>query len=548
MTHDDVAPHDAPSPAALIGSGAAHLGIELGSTRIKAALVDDAGTVLATGSHAWENRLEDGSWTYSLEDVHAGLQSCYADLARRVREEHGTELAQVRSLGVSAMMHGYLALDAEGALLTPFRTWRNTYTGEAAGILSELLGRNIPLRWSIAHLLHAARGGEDHVSRIAALTTLAGYVHERLSGRRVLGVGDASGMFPISADGRGWDAERLAKAQALPELEAIGRPLTEILPEILVAGEDAGTLTEDGARLLDPSGTLRPGAVLAAPEGDAGTGMVATSAIAPRTGNVSAGTSAFAMVVLEGELSAPREEVDLVTTPAGDPVAMIHTNNCTGDLDAWLRVLAEFSALIGAAKDPGELYAPLFELALQGEADAGGLISYNYLSGEHQTGVESGRPMLVRSQEARFTLPNLLRAHLYGAFGALATGMRILLEEEKVRLDTLYAHGGIFSTKGVAQQILADALRTPVAVDDSAGEGGAWGMALLAAYTAERAAGSTASLDEHLRTRIFAHRSTQTAAPDPVGAEGYARWLDAYRAALPVQRLAGDLIPDKETR
>ena len=430
MTHDAVASPEYSDPAALLRAGRAHLGLELGSTRIKAALVDDAGTVLATGSHAWENRLENDSWTYSLDSVWAGIQDCYAELVREVRERHGVELTQLASLGISAMMHGYLPFDADGEQLSPFRTWRNTYTTDAAAELSEALGVNIPLRWSIAHLLHALRGGEEHVARLDFLTTLAGYVHWKLTGRKVLGIGDASGMFPIDSAARTFDAERLERVAALEGVSDQPWSLPEVLPEVLVAGQDAGTLTEEGAALLDPSGALRPGAVTAPPEGDAGTGMVATHAIAPRTGNVSAGTSAFAMVVLEGQLSGPREEIDMVTTPAGDPVAMIHTNNCTTDLDAWLGLFSRFAELLGHPVGPEELYSTLFGAGAEGEADAGGVLSYNYVSGEHQTGVDSGRPLLVRQQEARFTLENFMRSQLYGAFGALAVGMEALLKDE----------------------------------------------------------------------------------------------------------------------
>ena len=542
MTHDAVASPEYSDPAALLRAGRAHLGLELGSTRIKAALVDDAGTVLATGSHAWENRLEDDSWTYSLDSVWAGIQDCYAELVREVRERHGVELTQLASLGISAMMHGYLPFYADGEQLAPFRTWRNTYTTDAAAELSEALGVNIPLRWSIAHLLHALRGGEEHVARLDFLTTLAGYVHWKLTGRKVLGIGDASGMFPIDSAARTFDAERLERVAALEGVSDQPWSLPEVLPEVLVAGQDAGTLTEKGAALLDPSGALRPGAVTAPPEGDAGTGMVATHAIAPRTGNVSAGTSAFAMVVLEGQLSGPREEIDMVTTPAGDPVAMIHTNNCTTDLDAWLGLFSRFAELLGHPVGPEELYSTLFRAGAEGEADAGGVLSYNYVSGEHQTGVDSGRPLLVRQQEARFTLENFMRSQLYGAFGALAVGMEALLKDEGVRLDVMYAHGGIFRTAGIAQQVLADALATPVAVGDSAGEGGAWGMAVLAAHTAHRRAGAEGTLSDFLGEQVFAAQELSTLAPEEEGMAGHAQWLDAYRAGLPVERLAGDLI------
>lgn len=543
MTHDDVTSSDRPEAAALLAEGRAHLGLELGSTRIKAALVDDSGAVLATGAHAWENHLVEDTWTYALEDVRTGVQDCIADLARDVRERHDVQLTQLASLGISAMMHGYLPLDADGAPLAAFRTWRNTFTTDAAAELSDAFGLNIPLRWSIAHLLHAIRGGEAHVQELAQLTTLSGYVHRELTGRSVLGVGDASGMFPIAASGDGYDTELLERFAALDGIGDLPWSLADVLPEVLVAGQDAGTLTAEGAAYLDPTGTLRPGAITAPPEGDAGTGMVATQAITPRTGNVSAGTSAFAMVVLEKPLSGPREEIDLVTTPAGDPVAMIHTNNCAGDLDAWLGLFGRFAELLGHPVDPEELYGLLLGAGAEGDADAGGVLSYNYLSGEHQTGVPSGRPLVVREQGARFTLENFLRSQLYGAFGALAVGMEALLEDEGVELDVMYAHGGIFRTAGVAQQVLADALATPVAVGDSAGEGGAWGMALLAAHTARTAAADDAgSLADFLAEQVFASRELSTLEPDEAGMAGHARWLSSYRAALPVERLAGETL------
>ncbi len=566
MTHADVSPAQSASPApggddaaALIADGGAHLGIELGSTRIKAALVDGTGAVLATGSHAWENELVGETWTYSLDAVWAGIRDCYADLAREVRAQHGTELTTLGGLGISAMMHGYLALDADGEQLAEFRTWRNTFTTEAAALLSETLAQNIPLRWSISHLLHAVQQGEEHVERLHFLTTLAGYVHWKLTGRKVLGVGDASGMFPIGASGDAFDAELLERTSALDPIAAMPWSLPDLLPEVLVAGQDAGHLTPEGAALLDPTGTLQPGAITAPPEGDAGTGMVATQAVEPRTGNVSAGTSAFAMVVLEGPLSGPREEIDLVTTPSGHPVAMIHTNNCTTDLDAWLGLFSQFAQLIGAPQSAEDLYGTLFSAGADGDADAGGVLTYNYVSGEHQTGVASGRPLLVREQSAHFTLENFMRAQLYGAFGALAVGMDALLKDEGVRLDVMYAHGGIFRTRGVAQQVLADALGVPVALGESAGEGGAWGMALLAAHTARTAAadgaaggaadgsgvtavGGAQSLSAYLDEVVFAGQDITTRSPDAAGREGHTTWLDAYRDGLPLARRAGDLL------
>lgn len=538
MRHSDVA-----SSADVIERGATHLGIELGSTRIKAALIDERGTVVGAGAHVWENEYADDNWTYSLDAVWSGIRSCYEDLLTDVSERWDIRLTRVTGVGVSAMMHGYLVFDSDDQLLTPFRTWRNTYTEDASSVLSSRFGQNIPLRWSVSHLLHAVLSGEEHVDRIAFMTSLAGYVHWRLSGRKVLGIGDASGMFPIDSSARDYDRTMLESFAGLNEVQGLGWSLRELLPEVLVAGEVAGELTAEGAALIDPTGTLEPGAVMAPPEGDAGTGMVATNSIEPRTGNVSAGTSAFAMVVLEAELSSPREEIDLVTTPAGDPVAMIHTNNCTGDLDAWLRIFAEFAELTGSPMQVEDLYRELFTQGRHGDADAGGLLTYNYLSGEHQTGVASGRPLFVRGQQSRFTLRNFMRAQLYGAFGAMAAGMEVLLGQEKVRLDSMFAHGGIFRTQGVAQQVLADAINTPVAVGDSAGEGGAWGMAVLAAFTARAADGDGAqSLTEYLSSHVFAELELVRADPNPAGVEGYTEWRQHYRAGLPVERLAGEVL------
>ncbi|QPZ38436.1 xylulokinase [Paramicrobacterium chengjingii] len=540
----NTAPSSRMAGADTIRQGRASLGIELGSTRIKACLVDEAGVQLAAGSHTWENELVDDNWTYAIDDVWGGLHACIADLHATVREHWSIELTQVAGLGVSGMMHGYLAFDSDGEQLVPFRTWRNTYTTDAAARLTAAFGQNIPLRWSVSHLLHAVMGGEEHVGRIAHITTLAGYVHAALSGRRVLGIGDASGVFPIDDATHDYDRAKLEAFSGLAAVADVPWSLASILPEVLVAGQDAGELTAEGAALLDPTGSLQPGAVMAPPEGDAGTGMVATNSVQPRTGNVSAGTSAFAMVVLEKTLGGVREEIDLVTTPAGDPVAMIHTNNCTGDLDAWLQMFTEFAGLLGADIDQTALYRLLYTHGLTGSADAGGLLAYNYLSGEHQTGVESGRPLFVRGQNADFTLANLVRAHLYSAFGALATGMQVLLRDENVALDELFGHGGIFRTVGVAQQVLADALDTSVSVSKAAGEGGAWGMAILAAFAARQAAASgvESTLAQYLADVVFTQTEFETTQPDADGVRGYADWLEHYRSGLPVERLAGETL------
>ncbi len=517
-----------------IAAGRTALGIELGSTRIKACLVgDDPAVVLASGAHEWENEYVDGVWTYSLDAVWAGLQAAYADLVADVQQRYGGTPATFGAIGVSAMMHGYLAFDDAGDLLVPFRTWRNTTTGDAAAELSELFGVNIPLRWSIAHLHQAVRDHEPHVPRIRSLNTLAGYVHERLTGRRVLGVGDASGMFPIEAATHGYDAALLAAYDELAK-DALPFPLARLLPEVLVAGEQAGELTADGAALLDPSGMLRPGAVCCPPEGDAGTGMVATNAIAPRTGNVSAGTSIFAMVVMERPLRRPHHELDVVATPAGDPVAMVHCNNGASELAAWVGMFRRFAEASGRPLAADAVYATLFAEALDAEADAGGLLAYNYLAGEPITGLTEGRPLFVRSADSRFTLANAMRAQLYGVFGTLSLGMRVLADEG-VALERMYAHGGMFRTAGVAQRFLAGALDAPVAVAESAGEGGAWGAAVLAAYAAS---GAGLDLAAFLTDRVFATAEPVVALPVADDVAGFAAYLDRYRAGLDAERAA----------
>jgi len=505
------------------------LGIELGSTRIKACLVDadDPSVVLATGSHEWENRFVDGVWTYALEDVWAGLRAAYADLVR----ELGASPTELAGIGISAMMHGYLAFDADGELLVPFRTWRNTSTGDAAAELTGLFGVNIPLRWSIAHLHQAVRDAEEHVPRIASVTTLAGYVHEKLTGRRVLGIGDASGMFPIDPAAPDYDADFLARYDRLAHLHA---PVTTLLPEVLVAGQPAGTLTAEGAALLDPTGALQPGAVFCPPEGDAGTGMVATNAVAPRTGNVSAGTSIFAMVVLERPLEHVHHELDVVTTPSGDPVAMVHCNNGASELAAWVGMFQRFAEAAGIQLDADATYDVLFREALDGAPDAGGLLAYNHLAGEPIAGLPEGRPLFVRTPDSRLTLANAMRAHLYGVFGTLALGMRVLADEH-VGLDRMSAHGGMFRTAGVAQRFLAAALDAPVEVAESASEGGAWGVAVLAAFTA---ADAGTDLAGYLTDRVFAGTAPAVAQPDPADVAGFTAYLDRYRAGLAVELAA----------
>ncbi|MCB0911163.1 MAG: FGGY-family carbohydrate kinase [Propionibacteriaceae bacterium] len=521
---------------AAIAEGRTALGIEFGSTRIKAVLTGPDNAPLASGGHDWENQFADRVWTYSLDAVHTGLRDAYASLAAQVRERYGVELATVGAMGVSAMMHGYLAFDQAGALLVPFRTWRNTITGQAAEELSALFGHNIPQRWSIAHLYQAMLNGEDHVASIASINTLAGYVHTLLTGERVLGVGDASGMFPIDTTTGGYNTTMIGQFDELAAGKGYGCDLAGLLPAVLPAGARAGTLTAEGAALLDPSGTLQPGVVFCPPEGDAGTGMVATNSVAVRTGNVSAGTSIFAMVVLEQPLARMHPELDLVTTPAGDLVAMVHCNNGASELNAWAGLFGEFATRIGSDADTNTIFETLFTASLEGEPDCGGLLAYNYLSGEHITGLEEGRPLFVRTPDSRFTLANFMRTHLFAALASLRIGMNILLTDEKVALDSLFAHGGLFKTRGVAQRYLAAAVDAPVSVGDIAGEGGAWGIALLAAYLRDKADGE--SLAGYLTTKVFAGAALETIAPDPADVAGFAAYVTRFSNALPVEKAA----------
>lgn len=519
-----------------IAEGRTALGIEFGSTRIKAVLTGPDNAPLATGGHDWENQFVDRIWTYSLDAVHSGMRAAYASLAEQVRTRYGVELRTVGAAGVSAMMHGYLAFDSAGVLLVPFRTWRNTITGAASEELSALFGHNIPQRWSIAHLYQAILNGEEHIARIAHVTTLAGYVHALLTGERVLGVGDASGMFPIDTATGGYDERMLEQFDELVADRGYGCTLAELLPTVLPAGAVAGRLTAEGAALLDPSGVLQPGVPFCPPEGDAGTGMVATNSVAPRTGNVSAGTSIFAMVVLEHPLSRPHPELDLVTTPAGDLVAMVHCNNGASELNAWVGVFSEFATRLGAGTDLGRAFETLFTASLEGEPDCGGLLAYNYLSGEHITGLEEGRPLFVRTPDSRFTLANFMRAQLFAALASLRIGLDVLLKDEQVGLDSLFAHGGLFKTRGVAQRYLAAAADAAVSVGDIAGEGGAWGIALLAAYTRDRAEGQ--SLADYLSARVFAGAALEAVDPDPADVAGFDAYVARFRAGLPIEQAA----------
>ncbi len=508
------------------------LGIELGSTRIKAVLLDENNIPAAAGSYEWENRLVDGIWTYKIDDVHTGLRACYADLKQNFENKYKTPLVTVGAIGISGMMHGYLPFDKEGNPLAEFRTWRNTVTGEAASRLTRLFDFNIPQRWSIAHLYQAILNGETHVANIARLTTLSGYIHYRLTGLHVMGVGEASGMFPIAGDAVDYDECMIEKFDKLVDMPW---KLRDILPKVLAAGECAGTLTAKGAEFLDPSGTLKPGIPLAPCEGDAGTGMTATNSIAVRTGNVSAGTSDFAMVVTEKPLGVHRE-IDMVTTPAGRPVAMVHCNNCTSDINAWVDLFSQFADAIGAPIQKEELFTLLFNKAIEGDADCGGLLSYNYLSGEGITDLDSGRPVFLRTPDAKFTLENFMRTHLVSALATLKIGLDILTKEENVPIDRLYGHGGFFKTPGVGQRILSAAVGAPVSVTKTAGEGGPYGMALLAAYMLKKEEGE--ALEYYLETKVFKDAESSTVMASAEEIEGFSKFLSRYIKALPVEKAA----------
>ena len=511
------------------------LGIELGSTRIKSVLVDDGAKTMAVGSSNWENQLVDGLWSYSLDDVWAGLRAAYADISANYQAEHGV-LPTIDCIGVSAMMHGYLVFGADDELLVPYRTWRNTNTAVAAQVLTGALDFAVPQRWSIAHLYQAALNQETHVPAIAFMTTLAGYVHWQLTGQKVIGVGDASGMFPVV--GTSWDAQRLSKAQQLFDAKGTGLALSAILPQVLAAGRLAGQLSATGAARLDPSGNLTAGIPLCPPEGDAGTGMVATNAVAPRNGNVSVGTSIFAMIVLERPLAQLHSEIDIVVTPAGDPVAMVHCNNGASEIEAWAGVFSEFAAALGAPADSEQIYRVLYNQALEGELDCGGLVAYNYLAGEPITGLPKGRPLIIRNPDSRLSLANLMRTLINSSYATLALGLKILLDEG-VKVDSMKAHGGVFKTELVAQRLLAAALGSPVAVAATAGEGGAWGMAVLASYAARRVGpDGQIPLAEYLNQTVFAGDNTATLAPEPADVAGFQSFLRRFEAGLPVEQTA----------
>lgn len=517
-------------------NGKAVLGIELGSTRIKAVLVNEKNQPIASGSHEWENQLVNNIWTYSEEAIWTGIQDSYQDMVRDVKEKYGVPVKKLAAIGFSAMMHGYMPFNAEGELLVPFRTWRNTMTEKASEELTELFQYHIPQRWSIAHLYQAMLNQEPHVKDITFMTTLEGYVHWKLTGEKVLGVGEGSGMFPIDMEIKGYDKKCLAAFDELAAPYGFPWKLEEILPKVLLAGEEAGRLTEEGAKLLDTTGELEAGIPFCPPEGDAGTGMVATNSIAKRTGNVSAGTSVFSMVVLEKPLSKVYPEIDLVTTPTGNLVAMVHCNNCTSDLNAWVNLFKEFAEAMGMKVDMNQLFGTLYGKAMEGDADCGGLLAYNYFSGEHITGFEEGRPMFVRTPESKFNLANFMRVNLFTSLGALKTGMDILLKEEGVKLDKILGHGGLFKTKGVGQNLLAGAINTPVSVMETAGEGGAWGIAVLASYLVNKEEGE--SLEDYLNNKVFAGQEGEEVQPDERDVQGFDEFMVRYKDGLAIERAA----------
>mgnify|MGYP000165790975 CR=1 FL=1 len=520
-----------------IETGKAILGIELGSTRIKAVLIDRENRPIAQGSHTWENQLVDGLWTYSIEAIWSGLQDCYADLRSNVKKLYdGIEIESLAAIGVSAMMHGYMPFNEKEEILVPFRTWRNTNTGRAAAELSELFVYNIPLRWSISHLYQAILNNETHVKDIKFLTTLAGYVHWQITGEKVLGIGDASGMLPIDPATNNYSAEMVEKFDNLIAPKEYNWKLEDILPKVLSAGENAGVLTPEGSRKLDVSSHLKAGIPVCPPEGDAGTGMVATNAVKQRTGNVSAGTSSFSMIVLEKELSKPYEMIDMVTTPDGSLVAMVHCNNCTSDLNAWVNLFKEYQELLGIPVNMDEIYSKLYNIALTGDTDCGGLLSYNYISGEPVTGLAEGRPLFIRSANDKFSLANFMRTHLYASVGVLKIGNDILFNDEKVKVDRITGHGGLFRTKGVGQRILAAAINSPISVMETAGEGGAWGIALLGSYLVNNE--KKQSLADFLDENVFVGDAGIEVSPTPEDVAGFNAYIESYKAGLPIEEAA----------
>ncbi|MCR4998057.1 MAG: FGGY-family carbohydrate kinase [Butyrivibrio sp.] len=523
-----------------IVEGKTLLGIEFGSTRIKAVLTDFDNNPIAQGGHGWENRLEDGVWTYTLDDIWGGLQDCYAKLMADVEKQYGVKLTKVGAMGFSAMMHGYMAFDKDGKLLVPFRTWRNTITEEASEKLTELFGYHIPQRWSIAHLYQAMLNGEEHVKDVTFFTTLAGYIHWQLTGEKVLGVGDASGMFPIDSATCDYNEKMVGQFNDLIAEKGFSFKLRDILPKSLPAGEEAGTLTAEGAKKLDPTGTLEAGIPVCPPEGDAGTGMVATNSVGVRTGNISAGTSVFSMVVLEHDLSKAYPELDLVTTPSGEQVAMVHCNNCTSDLNAYVGLFREFAQATGNDVDDDKLYGTLYRKAMEGDADCGGLLAYNYFSGESITGFNEGRPLFVRRPDAKMNLANFMRTHLYTALGALKVGNDILMKEENVKADFFFGQGGFFKIRGVGDRVMAAALDTPIKLMETAGEGGPWGQAILAGYMLKKENGET--LENYLNNKVFKEGKVETCDPKAEDVKGFDEFMKDYNAGLAIERAAVEAI------
>ena len=521
----------------IIKSGKTVVGIEFGSTRIKAVLTDMDHNVIAQGGHTWENRLENGIWTYSLDDIWSGLQDCYKNLAADVKEKYGEDLTNIGALGFSAMMHGYMAFDKDGNLLVPFRTWRNSITEEASKKLTDLFGYHIPQRWSIAHLYQAILNGEEHVKDIAFVTTLAGYIHWQMTGEKVIGIGDGSGMFPIDSSIKDYNQKMLDQFDELIADKNLPWKIRDILPKNLVAGEKAGVLSEDGAKKLDVTGMLQAGCPVCPPEGDAGTGMVATNSVAKRTGNISAGTSVFSMVVLEHDLKKAHDELDLVTTPDGEQVAMVHCNNCTSDLNAYVGLFREFAHLTGNDISDNDLYGKLYLNALEnGDADCGGLMAYNYVSGENITGFNEGRPLFVRRPDAKMNLANFMRTHLYTALGALKAGNDILMKEEGVQADYFYGQGGFFKVRGAGDRVMAAALNTEIRMMETAGEGGPWGQAILASFMLEKEDGE--SLEAYLANKVFKEGKVESCMPNAEDVKGFDKFMEDYLAVLPAERAA----------
>ncbi len=519
-----------------IASGKAVLGIEFGSTRIKAVLVDESNKPIASGAHDWENRLENGIWTYSLDDIWTGLQGCYQKLTEDVQAQYGEKLVKIGAIGFSAMMHGYMAFNEKDELMVPFRTWRNTITEEASNKLTELFNYHIPQRWTIAHLYQAILNGEEHVPDLKFVITLAGYIHWKLTGEKIVGVGEASGMFPIDIATGQFNEKMIAQFDQAVADKKFAWKLKDVLPNVYTAGQQAGALTEEGAKLLDPTGTLQAGVPFCPPEGDAGTGMAATNSVAQRTGNVSAGTSVFGMIVMEKELSKVYDAIDLVTTPDGSLVAMVHCNNCTSDLNAWVNLFKEYSEVMGMKVDMNELYGNLYRKALEGDDDCGGLLAYNYFSGEHVTGFNEGRPLFARTPDAKFNLANFMRVHLFTSLGALKTGFDVLFKEEKVEVDEILGHGGLFKTKGVGQSILAAAMNAPVSVMETAGEGGAWGIALLASYMIQK--GADESLAAFLDSKVISGQTGEKQETKEGDVKGVDAFMKRYSAGLAIERAA----------